>query len=72
MGKDLIMEHTGAKILMKALKDEGTDTIFGYPGGQVIDIYDELVKTDIRHEHRARFMRLTAMQEHADAWGSAW
>ncbi|HPA15004.1 MAG TPA: thiamine pyrophosphate-binding protein, partial [Desulfobacterales bacterium] len=43
------MELTGAKILMKALKEEGTDTIFGYPGGQVIDIYDELVQTDIRH-----------------------
>ncbi len=39
----------GAQILMKALKDEGVETIFGYPGGAVIDIYDELVKTDIRH-----------------------
>ena len=43
------MELTGAQILMKVLKDEGVDTIFGYPGGAVIDIYDELVKTDIRH-----------------------
>jgi acetolactate synthase I/II/III large subunit len=34
---------------MQSLKDEGVDTIFGYPGGAVIDIYDELVKTDIRH-----------------------
>ena len=34
---------------MKALKAEGVDTIFGYPGGAVIDIYDELAKTDIRH-----------------------
>ncbi len=43
------MKLTGAKILMKALKDEGVDTIFGYPGGAVIDIYDELIKTDINH-----------------------
>ncbi len=43
------MKLSGAQILMKALKDEGVDTIFGYPGGAVIDIYDELVKTDIRH-----------------------
>jgi len=43
------MELTGAQILMEVLKDEGVDTIFGYPGGAVIDIYDELVKTDIRH-----------------------
>jgi acetolactate synthase I/II/III large subunit len=40
---------TGAQILMEILKDEGVDTIFGYPGGAVIDIYDELAKTDIRH-----------------------
>ena len=43
------MKSTGAQILMKVLKEEGVDTIFGYPGGAVIDIYDELVKTDIRH-----------------------
>ncbi|MFP4387946.1 MAG: biosynthetic-type acetolactate synthase large subunit, partial [Desulfococcaceae bacterium] len=43
------MKSTGAQILMNVLKEEGVDTIFGYPGGAVIDIYDELVKTDIRH-----------------------
>ncbi|MCP4683525.1 MAG: hypothetical protein GY864_14440, partial [Desulfobacterales bacterium] len=36
------MELTGAQILMKALKEEGVDTIFGYPGGAVLDFYDEL------------------------------
>lgn len=40
---------TGAQILMEVLKDEGVDTIFGFPGGAVIDIYDELAKTDIQH-----------------------
>jgi len=43
------MKLTGAQILMEILKQEGVDTIFGYPGGAVIDIYDELAKTDIRH-----------------------
>ncbi len=43
------MERSGAQILMQILKDEGVDTIFGYPGGAVIDIYDALAKTDIRH-----------------------
>ena len=43
------MKLTGAKILMQSLKEEGVDTIFGYPGGAVIDIYHELVQTDIRH-----------------------
>lgn len=40
---------TGAEILLKSLEEEGVDTIFGYPGGAVIDIYDRLVKTDIKH-----------------------
>ncbi len=43
------MKLTGAQILLKTLADEKVDTIFGYPGGAVIDIYDELEKTDIRH-----------------------
>ena len=43
------MELTGAQILMNVLQEEGVKTIFGYPGGAVIDIYDELAKTDIRH-----------------------
>ncbi len=43
------MKLTGAQIMMQVLKEEGVDTIFGFPGGAVIDIYDELVKTDIQH-----------------------
>jgi len=34
---------------MNTLKEEGVDTIFGYPGGAVLDIYDALSQTDIRH-----------------------
>jgi acetolactate synthase-1/2/3 large subunit len=44
-----IIKLKGTQILMKALQAEGVDTIFGYPGGAVIDIYDELARTDIRH-----------------------
>ena len=40
---------TGAQSLLRALQEEGVNTIFGYPGGAVTDIYHELVKTDIRH-----------------------
>jgi acetolactate synthase-1/2/3 large subunit len=43
------MEMTGSRILMETLKSEGVDTIFGFPGGAVIDIYDALAETDIRH-----------------------
>ncbi|MDD5419046.1 MAG: biosynthetic-type acetolactate synthase large subunit [Methanomicrobiaceae archaeon] len=40
---------TGAKILIEALQREGVDTIFGYPGGVVLPIYDELYDSSIRH-----------------------
>ena len=41
---------TGARILLESLKREGVDLFFGYPGGAVIDIYDELSNhPDLRH-----------------------
>jgi acetolactate synthase-1/2/3 large subunit len=40
---------TGAQILLRMLKEEGVDTIFGYPGGVVLDIYDELSRSDLKH-----------------------
>lgn len=43
------MKLTGAQILIECLKKEGVDLIFGFPGGAVIDIYDELMKSSIRH-----------------------
>lgn len=44
------MKLTGAQILIKMIKAERIDTIFGYPGGAVIDIYDALAKqNDLRH-----------------------
>ncbi|MBF0413667.1 MAG: biosynthetic-type acetolactate synthase large subunit [Desulfamplus sp.] len=44
------MKLKGAEILIKMIKDQGVDTIFGYPGGAVIDIYDALDHTtDLRH-----------------------
>jgi len=50
---------TGAQIIIEALKREGVEIIFGYPGGAVIDIYDELYRTPeikhvlVRHEQGA-------------------
>lgn len=44
------MQATGANILLESLKREGVDVLFGYPGGAVIDIYDELPRhPEIRH-----------------------
>lgn len=42
---------TGAEILIKSLIDEGVDTIFGYPGGAVLNIYDELYKYKDKIHH---------------------
>jgi len=39
----------GAEILLQCLKQEGVDTIFGYPGGTVLPIYDALYNSDINH-----------------------
>lgn len=44
------MKMNGARIMLECLKKEGVDTIFGYPGGTVINIYDELFSfKEIRH-----------------------
>ncbi len=45
------MELNGSEILVEVLKEEGVDTIFGYPGGAILNIYDELYKhsNEIRH-----------------------
>ncbi len=40
---------TGAKILVESLQREGVETIFGYPGGVVLPIYDELYNSPLRH-----------------------
>jgi acetolactate synthase-1/2/3 large subunit len=40
---------TGAKILVESLQREGVEIIFGYPGGVVLPIYDELYNSSLRH-----------------------
>ena len=46
----MIRQMTGAKMVVQALKDQGVDTVFGYPGGAVLPIYDEVfLQNDIRH-----------------------
>ena len=45
------MQLTGADILIKTLTEQGCDTVFGYPGGQILNVYDSLYKyqNEIRH-----------------------
>ena len=45
------MNLTGAEIIIECLKEQGVDTVFGYPGGAILNVYDELYKhsSEIRH-----------------------
>ena len=43
------MQLTGAEIVVECLKEQGVDTVFGYPGGMVTDLFDELYKQDDIH-----------------------
>ena len=38
------MQLTGSEIVIECLKEQGVDTVFGYPGGTILNIYDELYK----------------------------
>ncbi len=38
------MQLTGSEILIECLKEQGVDTVFGYPGGAILNVYDELYK----------------------------
>ena len=39
-----MMQLTGSEILVECLKEQGVDTVFGYPGGAILNIYDALYK----------------------------
>ena len=40
------MKLTGAEIVIECLKEQGVDTVFGYPGGMVTDLMDELYENE--------------------------
>jgi acetolactate synthase-1/2/3 large subunit len=54
------MQYSGARILIESLIEQGVDTVFGYPGGTVLFIYDELYK----HRDRIRHI-LVSHEQHA-------
>jgi len=54
------MKYSGSRILVESLVEHGVDTVFGYPGGGVLFIYDELFK----HKDRIRHI-LTSHEQHA-------
>ena len=61
---------TGSQIVIECLKEQGVDTVFGYPGGTILNVYDELYKHSDEIHHiltppmsRVLLMRQMAMQE---------
>ncbi len=53
------MVLTGAQIIMECLLEQGVDTVFGYPGGAVLNIYDAL------YEYRDRINHIRTAHEQA-------
>jgi acetolactate synthase-1/2/3 large subunit len=45
------MKYSGARIVIECLAEQGVDTVFGYPGGAILNIYDELYKNQDRIRH---------------------
>ena len=63
------MQLTGAEIIVECLKEQGVDTVFGYPGGAILNVYDALYeyKDQITHvltsHEREHPMQQTDTQE---------
>lgn len=70
------MMMTGAEIVIRCLQEEKVEYVFGYPGGSVLHIYDELLKQDkvkhvlVRHE-QAAVHAADAMSRSSDCVGVA-
>lgn len=70
------MQLTGAEIVIECLKEQGVDTVFGYPGGAILNVYDALYKhkNEITHiltsHEQGQPMLRTDMREQPEKWGS--
>ena len=45
------MQLTGSQVVIECLKEQGVDTVFGYPGGSILNIYDSLYRYSDRITH---------------------
>lgn len=66
----MLKELRGSDVIIECLLEQGVDTVFGYPGGAVLNIYDSLYKYSDKihhvitaHEQAACHARLTDIQE---------
>ncbi len=55
------MKLSGAEIIIRTLIEQGTETVFGYPGGQILDVYDSLYK------HRSKIKHILTAHEQGAA-----
>ena len=64
------MELTGSQIVIECLKEQGVDTVFGYPGGAILNIYDALY----RHQNEITHILTSVSKISARAanWCSRW
>lgn len=71
------MQLTGSQVIIECLKEQGVDTVFGYPGGAILNVYDELYKhSEIRHvltsHEQGLPMQQTDMPEVQEKSESVW
>jgi len=71
------MEMNGSEIVIACLKEQGVDTVFGYPGGTILNIYDALYKhqDEIRHvltSHEQGAAHAADGYGQPAGWESAW
>ena len=57
------MKLNGSQIVLEVLKEQGVDTIFGYPGGTILNIFDELYKygDTFKHVFCMKFFKTVTM-----------
>ena len=57
------MQLTGAEIVIECLKEQGVDTVFGYPGGTILNVYDALYKQKEINHMLQSLQRKPSMQD---------
>ena len=56
------MQLNGSQILIECLKEQGVDTVFGYPGGAILNVYDELYKNSDKITHILKIGRASCRE----------
>lgn len=60
------MQLTGSQIVIECLKEQGVDTVFGYPGGAILNIYDELYRHQVKLDMSLHLMSREHLMQQMD------